>query len=220
MSFLAKHITRGDKEPFQDAFVRYLRNAAGRYNQVKTMATGPDPRAILGQDSIYVKIGVARRKRPQSAFPWRNPFFPPVLMDRDEFDEISTVSANSLLDAARGPGRNRHILVLGTGGAGKSMLMRYLFLTTARDGDYVPVLLELRRIGNLAADKRSVPDLIYAAMEDFDVTLPREQFEETLRLGKRLFLLDGLDEVKEQQFADTVRAVQTFCASTRKTPAS
>lgn len=122
-----------------------------------------DLRAILRPESIYVKIGVAWRKRSQSTFPWRNPFFHPVLMDRDEFDKISTVSANSLLGAVRGLSRNRHILVLGTGGAEKFMLTRYLFLTTARDGDYVPVLL------------------------------------------------DKLDEVKEQQFTDTVRAVKMFC---------
>ena len=76
----------------------------------------PNPtHAILGSESIYVKISAAQRKRSQSAFSWRNPFFPPVLMDRDEFDEISTFSANSLFDAARGPSRSHHIFVLGTG---------------------------------------------------------------------------------------------------------
>ena len=70
LAFLVKHITKGDKEPFQDAFIRYPRNATERYNQVKTMATGPDPRAILGPESIYIKIGVARRKRTESAFSW------------------------------------------------------------------------------------------------------------------------------------------------------
>ena len=40
---------------------------------------------------------------------------------------------------------SNNLLILGTGGVGKSMLTRYLFLDTAEYEGYVPVLIELRR---------------------------------------------------------------------------
>mgnify|MGYP003318498572 CR=1 FL=1 len=39
-------------------FDRYLKNAYERYNHVKTLATGTTPRNIIGEDSIYVNVGV------------------------------------------------------------------------------------------------------------------------------------------------------------------
>ena len=135
-----------------------LRNARGRYNQVRTLATGPEPRTIIGQDSIYVKVGVAQWKMAKEAIPW---YIESYEFQQGEFEEVSTHSIESLLRAIHGRERNRDLLILGTGGAGKSMLMRYLFLTSAREGDYIPILLELRRANIIDSANISIPDLIY-----------------------------------------------------------
>lgn len=45
------------------AFNRYLDNAYERYNHVKTLATGIQPRTIIGKDSIYVSINVQYGKK-------------------------------------------------------------------------------------------------------------------------------------------------------------
>lgn len=171
------------------AFLRYLNNATLRYNQVRTLATGTIPRTIVGTGNIYVSIGVKYGEKQ---------------IDTDTADSMLRISNN--------------ILILGTGGIGKSMMMRYLFLNTANRGEYVPVLLELRKISNQSAGQISILDLIYSCLNDFDVQLPREQFEYSLRLGKYLFLLDGFDEVKESLAAETAAAIQAFCAKYPKNP--
>lgn len=171
------------------AFERYLSNATLRYNQVRTLATGDTPRTIIGSGSFYEKIGV---------------------MFRDKYIETSTVDALLRIST--------HILISGTGGTGKSILMRYLFLNTADRGEYVPVLLELRKASNLDDGKISVVDLIFNSLSDFDVDLPRDQFEYSLRLGKYLFLFDGFDEVKESNSLETAAAIQSFCSKYPQNP--
>lgn len=165
------------------AFDRYLENASLRYNQIRTLATGTTPRKIIGENSLYVSIGVNHNG-----------------------EEISTETVNRMLEISK------NILILGTGGVGKSMLMRYLFLDTARYEGYVPVLIELRRIKMPPSGQISILNLIYDCMKDFDVELPLEQFEYSLRLGKYLFLLDGFDEVKSSLAKDTAMAIQAFSA--------
>ena len=164
-------------------FQRYLDNASFRYNQIRTLATGPNPRKIIGEDSLYIEIGV-----------------------RYNEEKIETTSVNELLNISK------NLVILGTGGIGKSMLMRYLFLDTAKKGEYVPVLIELRRIGNQPHGKISIFELIYTCMQEFDVELPKNQFEYSLRLGKYLFLFDGFDEVKETYATETAEAIQAFCS--------
>ena len=171
------------------AFTRYLHNATQRYNQVKTLATGTTPRPIIGQNNFYVSIGV----------------------DLDG-KRIDTTTVDPMLKISN------NILILGTGGIGKSMMMRYLFLNTADRGEYVPVLLELRKISNQNAGQISILDLIYSCLKDFDVNLPKDQFEYSLRLGKYLFLMDGFDEIKESLAAETAAAIQSFCAKYPKNP--
>ena len=164
-------------------FERYLDNAIRRYNQIRTLTTGTTPRNIIGEDSLYVSIGLNYNG-----------------------EEINTSSVYSLLQVSK------NILILGTGGVGKSMLIRYLFLHTAEHEGYVPVLIELRRIGNQSPGELSILNLIYSCMKDFDVELPRDQFEYSLQLGKYLFLFDGFDEVKSSLAKETAEAIQTFSA--------
>ena len=171
------------------AFQRYLENATRRYNQIRTLATGTEPRSIIGKNNIYVNVGV-----------------------KHQGTVISTTTVEPMLKI------NSNLLIQGTGGAGKSMLMRYLFLTTAYGGNYIPVLLELRRISSQEAGKVSIIELIYSCKKEYDIALPSEQFEYSLRSGKYLFLFDGFDEVKEVLSAETADAIQKFSAKYPKNP--
>ena len=170
-------------------FTRYLKNATERYNQVHTIATGNIVRSIIGPDNIYISIGVRHGKK-----------------------KISTDTVGQILSVSK------NLLVEGTGGIGKSMMMRYLFLNTANRGEYVPVLLELRKISKQSPGNTSIMDLIYTCMKDFDVELPREQFEFSLQMGKYLFLMDGFDEVKESMAVEAAEQIQQFCSKYPNNP--
>lgn len=171
------------------AFTRYLKNATRHYNQVHTIATGDITRSIIGPDNIYVSIGVQYRDKKIST---------------DTVDQMLSIGEN--------------LLIQGTGGIGKSMMMRYLFLNTAHRGEYVPVLLELRKISRQTMGEISIMDLIFTCLKDFDVELPREQFEFSLRLGKYVFFMDGFDEVKESMAAETAEKIQLFCSKYPNNP--
>lgn len=164
------------------AFERYIENACNRLNKVKTLATGKDPRNIIGENELYVKIGVDYKGV-----------------------EIDTSSVDSLLKVSD------NILILGSGGVGKSMLMRYLFLNTALYGNYIPVFVELRKISSQSAGNVSIEKLIEDCMAQFDVKLPEDEFVYSLRLGKYLFLLDGFDEVKDELALEAADKIQQFC---------
>ena len=184
-----KKMTGNTKVLLGTVFTRYLKNATERYNQVHTIATGNIVRSIIGPDNIYVSIGVRHGKK-----------------------KISTETVEPMLSVSK------NLLVEGTGGIGKSMMMRYLFLNTAHRGEYVPVLLELRKISKQIPGHISIMDLIYTCMKDFDAELPREQFEFSLRMGKYLFLMDGFDEVKESMAVETAEQIQQFCSKYPNNP--
>ncbi len=171
------------------AFKGYLENSVRRYNQVRTLATGMDVHSIIGDDSIYINTDLSFGE-----------------------EHLSNYSAHSLTQI------RYNLLIEGTGGIGKSMLMRYLFLNVAEDGKFIPVLLDLRKINNQEGKNLSIINLVYKCMEAFDVRLPREQFESSLREGIYLFLFDGLDEVKEVYLRDTAAAIQAFASKYPENP--
>ncbi len=164
-------------------FERYLENATERLNQIKTIATGINPRNIIGENELYIKIGVDFRN-----------------------NEIDTSRAENLIE------HGKNIMIVGSGGVGKSMLMRYLFLRTAFDGDYIPVFVELRKLSRQEAGKISIEKLIADCMAQFDVELPGDEFVYSLRLGKYLFLFDGFDEIKETLAPESAEKLQEFCS--------
>ena len=171
------------------AFKKYLDNAYERLNQMKTLATGLDVVPIVGLNSIYVNMAVKYTN------------------NRDKTNkDIEVIKAEDLLDI------NNNVLIVGTGGAGKTMMLKYLFLNTKNRGSYIPVFLELRKLSGQKPGSISILQLIYNSMMDYDVDLPLEYLEYSLQQNKYLFLLDGLDEVDETIHTETVYEIQRFCA--------
>lgn len=172
-----------------EAFRRYLELAYNRLNKMKTLATGLDTVSIIGENSIYVN-GCVRYSN----------------LREKKSKDIEVFSVKDLEQLGN------QILIMGTGGAGKTMLMKYLFLNTKNRGSHVPVFLELRKASSLAAGEISIPKLIYTCMKDFDVDLSEEMLEYSLQYGGYLFLFDGYDEVKEAVADESAHAVQAFAA--------
>ncbi len=166
------------------AYKKYLTNAYKYYNSIKTIATGSQPRSIIGYDNIYIQ--------------------PNLLYNGKKI--ITTKTISNLIDAIGG----KHILIIGSGGMGKSMLMRYLFLNTINKANYIPVLIELRKINKQPTNERLIETLICDSLNNFGAKLSVEQLEFSLEKTKYLFLLDGLDEVPEIIMAGVVEAIQCF----------
>ena len=181
-----------DKLPVESGavFRRYLENGAKRLNMITTLATGQTPRPITGEENIYVPLD---------------------LLYEDE-KIIHTYMVDAILQFGD------RILIEGTAGAGKTMLMRYLFVNTVHNGSYIPILADLRRVSRQTSGDISILKLINECMMAYDAELTEKQLEYSLRLGKILLLFDGFDEVKNELSIETAEAIQEFSAKFPKNP--
>ena len=193
-----------DEKQLNELFDRYLKNASIRYNHVKTLATGNTPRNIRG--GIYVDIDLqyhGLKKVDEDNDDGEKYEYVYIKIKPEEMIEES--NSKSISD-------NNYFLITGTAGSGKTMLLRNLFLKTSISKKYIPVFLRLNKISEQPIDDISVFDLIYSAMDEFDVQLPKEIFEHSLRNGKYLFLLDGFDEIIAEKSRKAAEVIQSFCS--------
>lgn len=96
------------------------------------------------------------------------------------------------------------LAVIGAPGSGKTTLLRHVARRIARDPERrrtLPIMLELRdHAGRLAADAAvSLPQVLRDTIPDLGVAEPTGWWEEQLRRGGCVVLLDGLDEVARAQ---------------------
>ena len=113
--------------------------------------------------------------------------------DNDGF----TMKPKSVFGAARRYGNC--FAITATGGMGKSMTMRHFFLGAiklyqeAQTKGSVPVFVPLKEYKD---SYDSIADFAFAQIKRFS-KIKKEDFLETLELGRVVLLLDGLDEVPE-----------------------
>ncbi len=87
---------------------------------------------------------------------------------------------------------SKRIVIMGTGGTGKSVLMKHLFLNCIKEKNYTPVLIELR---DLNSANKKLLDYINFTLESFEFKLSEEYIKKAMKDGHFAFFLDGYDEV-------------------------
>ena len=101
---------------------------------------------------------------------------------------IDTSDINNLLKVGH------KLIITGTGGIGKTIMMKHLFLNCIQSTDCIPVLLELRSLNE--KNEIDLNKAIYDSLKMFNFELEQEYFNYSLELGKYVFIFDGYDEVK------------------------
>ena len=104
---------------------------------------------------------------------------------RHDKDVLSTKSIIELMSFGH------NIVISGTGGIGKTTLLRHYMLNVFYETDLIPVFVELRKI-DLNSD---VSEQIYHHMTILGFKLEEQYFKYSLERGKYIFLLDGYDEI-------------------------
>jgi len=99
---------------------------------------------------------------------------------------IPTSNIKSILDV------NRCSIISGTGGAGKSIMMKHLFVGSIKLKRQVPIFVELR---DLNSSSQTVEELIKQTSIDFGLKINDAFFTKALEKGHFILFLDGLDEV-------------------------
>ena len=102
------------------------------------------------------------------------------------------------------------IIVTGTGGVGKSILFKHLFLNTIETTSFIPVLIELRSFNICEVREISVYESIYKSLCDNGFDLSEEYFEYSMKEGGYIIFFDGYDEVnrdKTEKITSEIKAL-------------
>lgn len=115
---------------------------------------------------------------------------------------INTENINDILKIGN------KIIVTGTGGIGKSILFKHLFLNTIAKTAYIPVLIELRSFNIYDIKDISIYETIYKCLVDNGFELSDEYFEYSLKEGAYIILFDGYDEVNRDKTEKITREIK------------
>lgn len=105
---------------------------------------------------------------------------------------IDTASVKNIIKV------NNKVIITGTGGIGKTTLLKHLFLNSIKDTNYIPVLLELRSL-NTSGDNISLFDAVFKNLVDNGFKMEEKYFEYSMQEGGYIILFDGFDEVNKEK---------------------
>lgn len=105
----------------------------------------------------------------------------------------------------------KRLVVTGTGGIGKSILFKHLFLNSITTTNYIPVLIELRGLNSTECKELDFLDFIYQCLCNKGFRLEKKYFEYSLQSGKYVFLFDGYDEIRNTLTERATQALLDFC---------
>lgn len=92
--------------------------------------------------------------------------------------------------------KKRRVVITGTGGGGKTIFLRYLWISFFESpGDRIPIFIELRRINEITVEDLRL--YIYHTISGAGTQFTIEDFNRFLHFGKFTFILDGFDEVSK-----------------------
>lgn len=105
----------------------------------------------------------------------------------------------------------KKIVITGTGGIGKSVMLKHLFLNCVQTEFLIPVLLELRGLNYFDYKESSFFDYVFSSLCTYNFKLERKYFEYSLEVGKYLFLMDGFDEIRGSLSEKVSNDIRDFC---------
>lgn len=158
--------------PSSGNYSEYLCNAYAKYNKMKTLMYSDAPREFY---NFYVCNDITQK----------------IYIKRYTYRTITihAATAESLKNCSN------FILISGTGGLGKSMMMRHLLLDAIdryKDSGLIPIFIPLKDYDNSYS---SLSDYVYETFESLGGCDDMDIFTSLLSKGSCLLLFDGLDEI-------------------------
>ncbi|WP_315788812.1 NACHT domain-containing protein [Fischerella sp. JS2] len=108
--------------------------------------------------------------------------------------------------------RHSKLMVLGKPGAGTTTFLKYLAMQCIEEkfqANRVPLFITLKDFAE-ALKKLDILKFIVQQLSSCGVTHANVTVEKLLKQGKTLILLDGLDEVREEDTKRVLRQIQEF----------
>lgn len=177
--FTDKYKKAGVKYSF--AFQEYLTRAYEKYSKIKTILYRNEPRFLY---DFFVCNNIIQT----------NP-------GKKEVSSVSCSSVQNLMNTSK------YLTILGSGGTGKSILMKHFFVNALVEKTIIPIFAELRNY----SEKESLIDFIYRIVNSLGFNLELDYFEYALKSGSFLLLLDGYDEMNATSQKTFHQKIDEFC---------
>ena len=175
------------KVDIETAFTEYLFQSQDRYGcKVKTLLYGNEPKWIydIYEHNYLVEPESFRAQEPPEGKA-----------------RFATENLLDVLDISR------NLIITGTGGSGKSMMMRHFFVDAIiKERGIIPIFVELR---DLTRDT-TLLDVMYESVRKMGFSLEKQYFEYALKQGKFVILLDAYDEIPDNGDGRAFKAIMTF----------
>lgn len=110
---------------------------------------------------------------------------------------------------------SKRMIITGTGGSGKSVLMRHLFLDCISSKRFVPVMIELRDINS---DASSLDDKIKDTLDIYGFEVNEEFLKKAKSAGHFCFFLDGYDEVNHSTKKNLIQQIKRISSKYSECP--
>ncbi len=210
----SSHLTTDDVDDSIDTLVQEIRKQIKPYIKEKcgTMRVldMPKPIELTGRQGIYTNVNILEaitgRRRLKVAELMQS-------SDHDNFERLGLSGVKqkrvSGLEVVQ---RHSKLMVLGKPGAGKSTFLKYLAMQCIEgrfQANRVPLFITLKDF----AEATKQPDILKFLAQQLSssgVTHASAAVEKLLKQGKALVLLDGLDEVREEDTNRVLRQIREF----------
>ncbi len=107
-------------------------------------------------------------------------------------------------------GVSNNILLVASGGMGKTLMLQHLFVDAANkysETGLLPIFIELREF---SFEHRDIFDMIVETVQSMDDSFTREDVHQLLAAGRCQLLLDGVDEIDPSDIKDFQRKLDLF----------
>lgn len=111
--------------------------------------------------------------------------------------------------------QSNRIVVTGTGGSGKSVLIRHLFLDCIRHKSFTPILIELR---DLNGSKLTLDEHIESVLDTYGFDVSGDYILRAKQAGHFCFFLDGYDEIDHANRKLIIKQVRALSNKFQKCP--
>lgn len=131
-------------------------------------------------------------------------FFEIPFLQKSHSEEFAVDSVDNILDISN------FVIIQGTGGIGKSTLMKHLFINELEKKDLIPIFIELKDINDLEKGY-DIYDIVFNKLDSLGGNVGKKYLEYALKSGCFLFLLDGYDEILTAQKDYFFKQLDVFC---------
>ena len=178
------------------SFADYIQKATGYYSMKKTLLYEHQPHSFY---ELYVCNNLSFYKAQTSEFHSENNGKHDkrnIRRDRRLYvrETISNATPERLEKEAQ------YIIIVGTGGIGKSMFVTHLFLSSAKDYVETGKLPILATLKDYRDKTQGIVDFAWKAVQAFDSEISKQNISDMLRNKKVLLMLDGLDELQSSLY--------------------